>query len=173
MNKLNDSRRSSIVRALVEGNSIRSTVRLTGASKATVLKLLVELGEFCSTYQDCALRNLKTRRVEADEIWAFVGAKATNATKDGQGDIWTYTALDAASRLMISWLVGPRNRANTQRFMADVAARLGNRMRLTTDGLGWYQSAVENAFGRNGADLAQLIKAPSLGNPDMGKVATS
>jgi hypothetical protein len=135
MNKLTDARRAAIVRALCEGNSIRATVRLTGAAKATVLKLLVEIGEFCSIYQDHALTNLRTTRVEADEIWAFVGAKAKNATRAGDGDIWTYTALDADSKLMLSWLVGPRNSANTHAFMADVAARLGNRVQLTTDGL--------------------------------------
>jgi IS1 family transposase len=159
MNTITDSRRAAIVRALCEGNSIRATTRLTGAAKATVLKLLVELGEFCSVYQDHALRNLTTKRVEADEIWAFVGAKAKNATKDGQGDIWTCTALDADSKLMISWLVGPRNGANTQRFMADVAERLGNRVQLSTDGLSWYVGAGENAFGWNGVDFAQIIKA--------------
>lgn len=198
MNKLTDARRAAIVRALCEGNSVRATARLTGTAKATVLKLLVELGEFCSIYQDHALQNLRTARVEADEIWSFVGAKAKNATKAGQGDIWTYTALDAESKLMISWLVGARNHANTQAFMADVAERLACRVQLTTDGLGWYLSAVENAFGWNGVDFAQIIKtygAPTdelerqrryspaictgavktrvMGNPDMAKVSTS
>src|SRR5215208_6669758 len=100
MNKLTDARRAAIVRALCEGNSVRATARLTDTAKATVLKLLVELGEFCSIYQDHALRNLTTTRVEADEIWAFVGAKAKHAKTAGQGDIWTYTALDADSKLM-------------------------------------------------------------------------
>jgi IS1 family transposase len=123
-----------------------------------VLRLLVEVGEFCSVYQDHALQNLKTKRVEAAEIWAFVGAKAKNATTAAQGDIWTYTALDADSRLMISWLVGPRNSQNTQAFTADVADRLGNRVQLTTDGLPWYVAAVERAFGWNGVDIAQIGK---------------
>ena len=158
MNRRTDSKRADIIRALCEGNSVRATARLTGAAKATVLKLLVEIGEFCETYQDVVLRDLKTKRVEADEIWAFVGAKAENATQDEQGDIWTYTAIDADSKLMISWLVGPRNHANTNAFMADVAGRLGNRVQLTTDGLSWYVAAVENAFGWNGVDFAQLIK---------------
>ena len=196
-NKLTDSSRADIIRALCAGNSVRATTRLTGAAKATVLKLLVEIGEFCETYQDVVLRDLKTKRVEADEIWAFVGAKAKNATQDGQGDIWTYTALDADSKLMISWLVGPRNHANTHAFMADVADRLGNRVQLTTDGLSWYVAAVENAFGWKGVDFAQLIKAygssleagpgkkyspmecngaiktPILGKPDADFVSTS
>lgn len=198
MNKLTDARRAAVIRALCEGNSVRATARLTDTAKATVLKLLVELGEFCSIYQDHALRNLPTRRVEADEIWAFVGAKAKNATQAGHGDIWTYTALDADSKLMISWLVGPRNHENTQAFMLDVADRLGNRVQLTTDGLSWYLAAVERAFGWNGVDFAQLvktyglptdelerqrryspavctgaIKTPIMGSPDMEKVSTS
>ena len=198
MNRLTDARRAASIRALCEGNSVRATGRLTGTAKATVLKLLVEVGEFCSIYQDHALRNLRTTRVEADEIWAFVGAKAKNATKDTQGDIWTYTALDADSKLMISWLVGPRNSGSTQAFMADVAERLGNRVQLTTDGLSWYVAAVEKAFGWNGVDFAQIIKTygmpqdeterarryspmvctgavktPVMGNPAMENVSTS
>lgn len=162
MNKLDTARRAAVIRALCEGNSIRATARLTGAAKATVLKLLVEVGEFCSVYQHHAVRSRKTTRVEADEIWAFVGAKAKNATAAGQGDIWTYTALDADSKLMISWLVGPRNSQNTQAFMADVADRLGNRVQLTTDGLSWYVAALERAFGWNGVDFAQIIKTYGL-----------
>jgi IS1 family transposase len=197
MYKLTDTKRADILRALCEGNSVRATTRLTGAAKATVLKLLVEVGEFCASYQDVVIRDLKTKRIEADEIWAFVGAKAKNATQAGQGDISTYTALDADSKLMISWLVGPRNSANTQAFMADVADRLGNRVQLTTDGLAWYLSAVENGFGWNGVDFAQLVKtygatvepgttgkyspmectgaieSKVMGNPDPAKVSTS
>lgn len=168
MNKLTDTRRAAIIRALCEGNSVRATGRLTGAAKATVLKLLVEVGEFCSTYQDIVLRNLTTKRVEADEIWAFVGAKAKNATSAAQGDIWTYTALDADSKLMLSWLVGPRNSENTRAFMVDVASRLGNRVQLTTDGLAWYVGAVENAFGWNGTDFAQLVKTYGVPHDETG-----
>src|SRR4051794_4669984 len=119
MNVLPVEKRAAIVRALVEGNSIRATVRLVGTSKATVLKLLVELGEFCSAYQNETLRNLPSKRLEIDEIWTFVGAKARNATKDGQGDIWTFTALDADSKLMVSWLVGQRRAGDARTFMAD------------------------------------------------------
>jgi IS1 family transposase len=158
MNKLTTARRTTVVRALAEGNSIRATARLTETAKATVLKLLLDLGEFCSIYQDHVLRNVPTRYVEVDEICAFVGAKQKNATKDGQGDFWTYTAIDADSKLMISWLVGARNHENTFAFMKDVAFRLANRVQLTSDGLSWYVSAVEEAFGWNGVDFAQLIK---------------
>lgn len=158
MNVLPVERRAVIVRALLEGSSVRSTARLTATSKATVLKLLVDLGEFCSIYQDHVARNLNTKRVEADEIWSFVGAKQKHATKPGQGDIWTYTALDADSKLMVSWLVGSRNSANTKTFMHDVAERLACRGQLSTDGLGWYLAAVEGAFSWNGVDFSRVIK---------------
>ena len=198
MNKLSAAKRAAIIRSLAEGVSIRATARLTGTAKGSVLRLLVEFGEFCSIYQHHAVTDLKTTRVEADELWAFVGAKAKNATKEGHGDIWTYAALDADSKLMISWLVGARSGANTQAFMADVAERLANNVQLTTDGLGWYVSAVENAFDWNGVDFAQIIKQygmppdeterarryspmvctstaklPVMGNPDMSLVSTS
>ena len=149
MNRLTSEKRASIVRALAEGNSIRATARLTDTSKATVLKLLVEIGEFCSIYQDHAHRNLKCQRVEADEIWSFVGAKQKNATKDGQGDLWTYTAICSESKLMVSYLVGARDHANTFAFMKNVAFRLANRVQLTTDRLSWNVAAVEAAFGWN------------------------
>ncbi len=162
MNRATPETRAAIVRALCEGNSIRATARLTGAAKATVLKLLVELGEFCSIYQDHLLRNLTCQRVEADEIWAYCNAKQKNATKAGQGDLWAYTALDSDSKLMVSWLVGARNSENTQAFMRDVAGRLANRVQLTTDGLSWYPAAVENAFGWNSVDYAQIVKTYGL-----------
>jgi IS1 family transposase len=164
MNKLSVARRSAIIRVLVEGNSVRSTARITGAAKATVLKLLVEVGEFCSVYQDHALRNLTTKRIEADEIWAFVGAKETNAKREGDGDIWTFTAIDADSKLMVSWLVGDRSAENAHSFMNDVAGRLANRVQLTTDGHKMYLTATEDAFGGDGADFAQIIKA--YGTPE-------
>jgi IS1 family transposase len=158
MNKLTESRRAGIIRALVEGNSVRATARLTGTAKATVLKLLVELGEFCSIYQYHALRDLPCKRVECDEIWAFCGSKKKNATKEGQGDIWTFTAIDAETKLIFSWLVGQRDGPTCQRFVKDVASRLANRVQITTDGLFSYITAVENAFGWAGADFAQLVK---------------
>jgi IS1 family transposase len=153
---------------------VRATTRLPATSKATVLKLLVEMGEFCSIYQDHALRNLKCQRVEIDEIWAYVSAKKANATKPGQGDLWTYTAIDADSKLMLSWLVGSRNHENTRAFMLDVSDRLANRVQITTDGLKWYVWAVENAFGlvsqptkwlrfRGGRQLLLLPKPGAVG----------
>lgn len=198
MNKLTDARRAAIVRALCEGNSVRATARLTDTAKATVLKLLVELGEFCSIYQDVTLRNLNSKRVEADEIWSFVGAKAANAKKEGHGDIWTFTAMDADSKLMISWLVGPRSGEATREFMSDLASRLANRVQLTTDAFPAYPRAVEEAFGWNGVDYAIVRKefgqtaegptggrySPSpvvvssekttvMGKPDESKISTS
>jgi hypothetical protein len=197
MNKLTDSRRAAVIRALVEGNSVRSTSRLTNTAKATVLKLLVELGEFCSIYQYHALRNLKCTRVEADEIWAYCNAKRKNATKPGQGDLWTFVGICADSKLIFSWLVGPRVSKSAEVFMADVASRLANRVQITTDGYNMYLPAVEKAFGWAGADFAQLvktfahaegsesqgrysppvctgaIKTAIFGRPDMDKVSTS
>jgi IS1 family transposase len=158
MNRLSIERRAAAIRSLVEGSSIRSVGRATGCDKDTVLRLLVEVGEFCSIYQHVALRNLPCKRIEADEIWSFVGAKAANAKQEGHGDIWTYTAICAESKLAVTWLVGDRSGVSTQAFMRDLAARLANRVQLSTDGLRWYESAVENAFGWNGVDYAQIRK---------------
>jgi IS1 family transposase len=159
MNKVTEAKRADIVRALAEGNSVRSTARLTGTAKATVLKLLVELGQFCSIYQDTVIRDLNTTRVEADEIWAFVGAKQKNAKRQGDGDIWTFTAIDADSKLIISWLVGQRNSESANPFMADVASRLKNRIQLTTDGHNMYIEAVRKAFTFARVDYAMLAKS--------------
>lgn len=158
MNTLSVARRAQVLRALVDGASIRAVSRMTGTDKDTVLRVLVEVGEFCSTYQHYALRNLDTTVVEADEIWAFVGAKEANKTRDGQGDIWTWTAIDADSKLAFSWLVGPRNGVSARAFMHDVASRLKNRVQLSTDKLNWYRAAVEEAFGWNGTDYAMISK---------------
>lgn len=198
MNKLAPVTRAAVIRGMVEGNSIRSLVRMTGASKGACLRLLAEVGEFCAVYLDYKLRKLPCVRVEADEIWGFCGAKEKNATKAGQGDLWTYTAICADSKLLVSWLVGRRNHDNTQDFMGDVASRLANRVQLSTDGLSWYLAAVENAFGWNNVDYAQLvktygvpldenarqrryspmectgcIKTPVMGNPNPDKISTS
>lgn len=129
-----------------------------------MLKLLVEVGEFCSGYQDYALRNLRTAPVEADEIWAFVGAKAKNATKPTDGDIWTFTAIDSDSKLMITWLVGPRNLDNAVAFMRDLRFRLTQKIQLTTDGHTMYETAVRAAFDWDEVDWAMLVKQYSA-NP--------
>lgn len=158
MNRLDNTRRANVVRALVDGSSVRATARMCGVDKDTVLRILVEVGEFCSIYQDITLTNLPCTRIEADEIWSFVGAKAANATQPGQGDLWTFTALCADTKLAVSWLVGPRSHASTRTFMADVASRLGKRVQLSTDGWRGYPGAVEKAFGWNGTDFATITK---------------
>jgi IS1 family transposase len=166
MNKLSHTRRAAILRALCEGNGIRATARLTGSNKDTVMKLLVEAGEFASAYQDVAHRNLTTTRVEADEIWAFVGAKQRRAIRPGDGDIWTFTALDADSRLMLTWLVGSRSQESANAFVADLRSRLTRRIQLTTDGHGMYLTAVRRAFAFGEVDYAQLVK--QYGQPQEG-----
>ncbi len=158
MNKLSIEPRANVIRALVEGGSLRSVARMTGTDKDTVMRILVEVGEFCSIYQYHTLVNLPCKRVEADEIWSFVGAKEKNKTKNGQGDLWTFTAIDADTKLAVSWLVGPRNAVSTRKFVLDLAGRLANRVQLTTDGFRNYLYAVENAFGWNGTDYAQIVK---------------
>lgn len=158
MNKLSLDRRAAVVRALVDGASIRSIARVMRCDKDTVTRILVEVGEFCSIYQDCVLNNLPCTRIEADEIWAFVGAKQANAKRDGQGDIWTFTAICADSKLAVSWLVGMRGGNSAQIFMQDLASRLSNRVQLTTDKYSPYIAAVEKAFGWNGVDYGMIKK---------------
>ena len=128
MNSLDIKRKAAILSLLCEGNSIASTCRITGAAKNTVIKLLLEVGEACDQYQDRVLRNLNCPRVQCDEIWSFVGSKEKNTTKatkkQGMGDAWTWTAIDADSKLIVSWLVGGRDAGYAHDFMHDVAARL-------------------------------------------------
>ncbi|WP_353073887.1 IS1 family transposase [Tunturiibacter gelidiferens] len=161
MNRLNIADRTRVVAALVEGNSIRATCRMTGVSKPTVLKLLADLGKACATYHDEHVRQVPSKRVQCDEIWSFVGAKQKNVTEGqmetGCGDVWTWTALDADSKLMVSWLVGQRGAAWAKAFMEDVASRVATRIQITTDGHKVYGEAVEGAFGMD-CDYAMLIK---------------
>jgi IS1 family transposase len=169
MNVLTTDKRAAIIRALCEGNSVRSTGRLTGAAKATVLRLLVEMGEFASIYQDYAHRNLRCTNVQADELWAYVGAKEANKTNAAQGDIWTYTAICADTKLMISWLVGPRNGQSNDAFMIDLAGRFSGRIQLSTDQHNAYVSSVEKAFGYNGCDFGQVKKTFGSVNEKRGR----
>lgn len=162
MNRLSTAKRVAVVKALVEGCSIRSTVRMTGVAKNTVAKLLVDLGAVCAAYQGEALVNLPCKRLQADEIWSFVGAKDKNvpADKQGQfgiGSVWTWTAICADTKLCVSWLVSTRDAGAAYEFMADVASRLRNRVQLTTDGHKPYLAAIEDAFGAN-IDYATLVK---------------
>ncbi len=166
VNKLSPERRAAILRALCEGNGIRATGRLTGSNKETVMKLLAEAGEFASTYQDIAHRNLPSTVVQADEIWAYVGAKQRRAVRPGDGDIWTFTAIDADTKLMISWLVGPRSIDNAVGFMKDLRSRVTQRIQLTTDGHSMYEVAVREAFKWNEVHWAMLVKQYGTVEPD-------
>jgi IS1 family transposase len=161
MNKLTNEERAKVVACLVEGNSLRATVRMTGTHRTTIQKLLVELGAACSAYQDKVFRNLKLRRIQCDEIWAFVGAKEKNTSLDkkreGWGDCWTWTAIDAETKLVPCWFIGTRCANSAYHFIHDLQARLADRVQLTTDGHKAYLSAVEDAFGAN-IDYAMLVK---------------
>jgi len=199
MNKLPLAKRAQVIGCLVEGNSIRATVRMTGVAKNTVTKLLVDAGKACAEFQDATLRNLPCRRIQCDEIWSFCYAKAKNVPEDhkgefGYGDVWTWTALCADTKLVPSWLVGDRSGATASIFIDDLASRLSSRIQLTTDGNRVYLDAIENAYGGE-VDYAMLQKiygpdtegekrySPAAcigaekivisGNPDVKHVSTS
>ncbi|MGH2455641.1 MAG: IS1 family transposase [Candidatus Limnocylindria bacterium] len=162
MNRLSRTERAQIIALLVEGNSIRSINRLTGFAQNTIMKLLRDLGAACAEYQDRTLRGLPTTSVECDEIWAFCHAKAKNVPEQhrgeyGYGDVWTWTAIDQDSRLIVSWLVGTREAEDALAFALDLRSRLANRVQITTDGHLGYLTAIERAFGRD-VDYAMLIK---------------
>ena len=162
MNKLSPEDRARIIHLLCEGSSIRAITRLTGASKNTVTKLLIDAGKACADYHDANVRDVKAGRIQVDEIWSFTYAKQKNvATAKRQdmayGDTWTWTALDSDSKLIVSWLVGGRDGDFAEAFMMDVASRLATRVQLTTDGHKAYLEAVEGAFGAD-VDYAMLIK---------------
>jgi IS1 family transposase len=162
MNTLSIAKRAQVIASLVEGNSVRATVRMTGAAKDTVLKLLAKVGQACAEYQDKAFRNLTCKRIQCDEIWAFCYAKDKNvpAEKQGQfgvGSVWTWVALDADTKLIPSWSVGTRGAGTAFEFIQDLAGRLANRIQLTTDGHRVYLNAIEDAFGSE-IDYAMLVK---------------
>lgn len=161
MNRLNTAKRTQVIAALAEGVSINATCRLTGIAKHTVLNLLRDLGCACAEYHNRAVRNLKVRRVQCDEIWAFVYAKQKNVSeeqmKNGAGDCWTWTAIDADTKLIISYVLGDRGIKTAHFFMQDLAERISNPFQLTTDGHRVYVDAVESAFG-GGIDYAMLVK---------------
>lgn len=163
MNRLDTARRAHVLKCLAEGMSLRGTSRITGVARMTVEKLLRDLGAACADYQFRTLRNLSCRRVQCDEIWSFCYAKRKNVTTEisekhpDAGDIWTWTAIDADSKLVLSWLIGSRDLDAAYEFMQDVASRLRHRVQLTTDGHKPYLSAVEDAFGLD-IDYAVLQK---------------
>jgi IS1 family transposase len=165
MNKLSRERRTQVIAALIEGSSIRSTVRMTGVAKKTVLRLLVEAGKACAEYQNRTLRNLKCRRIQCDEIWSFVAMKQKTAMRkglaapgSGVGDVWTWTAIDADTKLVPCWYLSEsRDAGAAYEFISDLEGRLANRVQLTTDGNKAYLEAVDSTFGI-GIDYAMLVK---------------
>ncbi len=161
MNNLPLVKKVQIINLLVEGNSLRSTSRITGCSINTVTKLLVDVGRACQDFHNEKVISVASKRVQCDEIWSFVHAKEKNIPdelkKDGIGDVWTWVGIDADSKLVVSWLVGNRDAQTAYTFMQDVAYRLKNRVQLTTDGLKSYIDAVEDGF-MGQVDYAQLIK---------------
>ena len=168
MNKLPLNKRVQILSMLCEGSSMRSISRVADVSINTVSKLLVDAGKFCAELHDNQVRNVKAKRVQCDEIWSFVGAKQKNVPTmkqpvEGAGDVWTWTALDGDSKLIISWLVGGRDSEYALAFMDDVKDRLANRVQMTTDGHRAYLNAVEEAFGAD-IDYAMLVK--QYGEPE-------
>jgi IS1 family transposase len=199
MNTLDGGTRVRIISALVEGNSIRATCRMTGAAKGTVLKLLADLGQACRAYHDANVRGLYCKRLQCDEIWSFCGAKDKNVLPDeagfGRGSIWTWTALDADTKLIAGYHVGTRDAGCAYEFMTDLASRVETRVQLTTDGHKAYINAVADAFGPSNIDYAMLVKLfgetpagpgrysppacigiemrPIMGEPDMEYVSTS
>jgi len=201
MNRLPLEKRAQIIRMMVEGVSLRAISRMTGASKNTIVKLLSDIGSACSEYQDQTLRNLPCKRLQLDEIWSFVYAKAKNiqaakAAPEIAGDLWTWTALDADSKLIASWFVGDRSGQSASMFVNDLAGRLANRVQITTDGHKAYLQAIEGAFGSeiDYATLEKLYTSPPkdcpntryspgvccgtrtkkiTGNPDSAHISTS
>ena len=168
MNQLSATERAKVLAVLVEGNSLRATSRITGVARMTVEKLLRDIGSACSTHHYRTVRGVTSQRIQVDEIWSFVGSKQKNVpeAKRGEwGDIWTWTALDPDSKLMISYAVGPRSPRMAFALMLDLADRLAGRVQLTTDGLYWYPHAVERAFGI-GVDYAVLEKHYGVGNTE-------
>jgi hypothetical protein len=161
MNRLSTEKRARVVAALVEGNSIRATCRLTGACKDAVLKLIRDLGVACASHHNAAVRGVCARRVQCDEIWSFCYAKEKNVPEDkkgtGAGSIWTWIGIDADSKLILSYLCGERDASWACKFMEDLASRVTTRIQITTDGHRSYAEAVEGAFGMS-VDYAMLIK---------------
>ena len=162
MNRLPMSKRVQIISLLTEGMSMRAISRVADCSLNTVTKLLEDTGSACLDYQDAALRNLPCKRIQCDELWGFVGAKQKNVPEErkgefGIGDVWTWTAICADTKLVPCWLVADRGAAAAMEFMTNLAGRLASRVQLTTDGHKAYLEAVEEAFGID-VDYAQLVK---------------
>jgi IS1 family transposase len=185
MNRLDSATRARVISCLVDGCSIRATVRITGICKKAVMRLLVDAGTVCAEYQDKALRNLKTRRIQADEVWSWIACKKANVTPEIKeknphaGDVWLWVALDADSKLVISHIIGSRTPPTAYEFMKDVASRIQfddetkpnaerRRVQVTTDGLYWYVDAVDHAFG---ADVDYAMQQKQFGGSVADKSA--
>jgi IS1 family transposase len=202
MNKLDTAKRTQIVTAIVEGCSVRSISRMTGASKNTIQKLLLDLGIACIDYMNKTLVNLSCHRIQCDEIWNFVAAKQGNLTdkilarNPHAGDCWTWVAIDADTKLVCTWMIGKRDWITARTFIDDLQGRLANRVQITTDGLKLYTQAINLAFGRevdyaavtklyggsssktaeirySPAECVGCRKDPKIGDPDMKHVSTS
>lgn len=199
MNQLSVIEKTHVISSLVEGNSIRATCRMTGIAKGTVTRILEHVGKACAEYQDIWFRHLPCKTIQCDEIWSFCYAKEKNVPavhkgERGYGSVWTWTALDADTKLIPSWHIGSRDAIDGAIFMNDLKKRLANRVQLTTDGNKTYLNAVENAFGAD-VDYAMLVKiygdqqeeekrySPAeciaieqrvlQGKPDVSKISTS
>jgi IS1 family transposase len=176
MNKLPLEKRVQILILLVEGASLRSISRVTGVSINTVTKLLVDAGRACADFHDANVRNVTAQKIQCDEIWSFCYAKSRNvpnakAAPDGAGNVWTFTAIDADSKLMVSWMVGDRNDVTAYHLMSDLKGRLTDRIQLTTDGFPAYLGSVAAAFGRENVDYGMLVKI--YGQPKDGPVGSA
>jgi IS1 family transposase len=172
MNRLTNQSRAQVVNCLIEGCSIRSTVRMTGIAKKTVMRVLVEVGEVCAMYQDQVFRNLRCKRLQFDEMWSWIYCKDKNRTEEiarkcpDAGDIWLWVAIDADTKLVPSWRLGQRDLETAKDFVSDLAQRVKGRVQITTDQLRTYLNVVEDAFGGE-ADFAQLHKIyRASGDPD-------
>lgn len=200
MNRLDSATREQIIRCLIDGCSIRATVRITGAAKKTVMRLLCEVGEVCEAYQDEVFRDLQCRRVQLDEVWTWIYCKERNRTEEiarknpDAGDIWLWVAVDADTKLVPSWMLGGRDLKTARIFVDDLASRLRHRVQITSDGHNAYLKAIEDAFGED-VDYAVLQKIfggstdketryspakcigceskPMIGDPDYKHVSTS
>lgn len=197
MNKLTTEKRAEIVTLMVEGMSVRAICRTTGRSKGTVLRLLVDMGNVCRQYHDLLVRNVPSKRIQCDEVWSFNYCKEKNLPNskvmpDMAGSVWTWTAICADTKLMVSWMVGLRDAVYANEFVQDLCDRLANRIQLTTDGLRLYLEAVEHAF-RGYVDYAILnklyaenvdtktkaignegiVKQNKVGDPDEDHISTS
>jgi IS1 family transposase len=173
MNRLTTEQRARIIGALVEGNSIRATTRMTGAAKNTVTKLIVDIGQAAADYQDAHFQLLPCEVVEADEIWSYCYSKQKNVPEQfkgtpGYGDVWTFTAICADTKLVPSWLVGERTSDDAEIFLKDLASRMAGRIQLSTDGHRAYEGTVAQAFGQH-VDWAQIQKHYSADTSQGGK----